>query len=165
MNEVQQKSYREFLTELVMVKNYGFKVIDKYEQWDDCIVCCISMKDKTVIIPPCNHTICHQCTMDYVIDWEFDQCPECADTYKFKKQSSNDEYSDDDTFEIDKDKKKKVSVTVTKQEEEREQELDIGGAIVSELSEVNDTNPFDASSTDDNSIDPVDIDAFDFLGI
>jgi hypothetical protein len=162
MTEVQQKSYREFLTELVMVKNYGFKVIDKYKQEDDCIVCCISMKDKTVIIPPCNHTICHQCTMEYVIDWEFDQCPECSDTYKFKKQSSYD-CSDDDTFEIDKDKKKKITV--------KKQELDIGGAIVGELSEVTDTDLFDEPTkgllddVEDIDLFENEVNPFDFLGI
>jgi hypothetical protein len=79
------------LVEVILRKNYGFKVIDSFEKEEECEICCENKKDKTVMIPPCGHILHYECFMKDIIQYNRKYCPICSienkkDELKFQQE-------------------------------------------------------------------------------
>jgi hypothetical protein len=90
--KLDESIFRTFLTEVVLRKNYGFKVIDVFDEEEDCSVCSDSMEDDPVLIPPCGHKFHHNCLMECIVEYNMKSCPSCSadgdyDEYKFQQET------------------------------------------------------------------------------
>lgn len=87
----EEKNSKIFLAELILTKNYGFKVIDHYPTEKECDICCDPMKNTLVITTPCGHKYHHECLLyEAIIEYGIVECPDCNKEYKFIDQEEKD---------------------------------------------------------------------------
>ncbi len=110
--ELDEGVFRTFLAEVVLRKNYGFKVIDVFEEEEDCPICSDTLKDETIMMPPCGDKFHHTCLMECIVEYSMKSCPSCSaegeyDEYKFQ-QETEFTYPVPDAKETTSDKQKPI---------------------------------------------------------
>jgi hypothetical protein len=95
MSEFDESLFKFILVEVVLRKNYGFQVIDKFNDNVTCPICTDTMKDTVVLCPPCDktHIFHYQCLMECIIEHDMLVCPSCSannglrDEYLFQQET------------------------------------------------------------------------------
>ena len=94
LSDLNEDIFRIFLTEIVLVKNYGFKVIPKFEEDKECPICADELKGKPVLIPPCGCEFDYTCLMECIVTHKMQSCPMC----KIDDPESKYEFMQEENF-------------------------------------------------------------------
>jgi hypothetical protein len=77
---------KKMLLEIILCKYYGWKSIFKAPFDKECKICSDSTKDTPTYIMPCHHCLHHECAFKYIVQYNYDQCPDVECTHEFKKK-------------------------------------------------------------------------------
>ena len=76
-------SQKYILAEAVLAMNYGWGQIPKCESTEECAFCFESFLDTYVLKLPCGHMFHRDCILFGVVDFNFRECAECEEKFKF----------------------------------------------------------------------------------
>lgn len=64
-------------TEIILLKECGWKRYINYEGDQECKICLDSMKDGYILESKCKHLFHVDCVLRFIVLYENDCCPEC----------------------------------------------------------------------------------------